>query len=207
MNKRSFAIFACILLMLSCHWAAARDRGPLLRFGAEWGYTLPALVEYRYNYLEETIGYRIDEDGHVWQYATNGFADVFVGYDLSDYIEISLHGGLYGVSGDNRMTGLCLRGSWYGNGVFSDGFFGDLGAGGGMSNSASDILAFFVQAGGGYRVALSEWTALDFRFSLKSTFDHPRIWDKASGAYISDVNVRRNDAAYISLNFSIAVNF
>ena len=67
---------------------------------------------------------------------------------------------------------------------------------------------FIGKLGSGYRLMLDRDFALDFSLSLQGAYDHPLdVYDKRREELVPDVNLRRSDSGYLSLNFTLALCF
>ena len=65
----------------------------------------------------------------------------------------------------------------------------------------------FVQIGSGYRLLLTPGYSLNFRVSGRIVYDRPEVWDPIEEEYVSERNVKRNDAWYCALNLGFSLEF
>ena len=82
-------------------------------------------------------------------------------------------------------------------------FFTD--AGMAVRNNEKDFRQYCL--GTGYNIALTPHSSLVFRMCGRIAYDRPDVWDPIEEEYISARNIKRNDAWYYALNFSIGICF
>ncbi len=179
-------------------------------FGIEGSYISSVFVYRHFNFIS-SYGYRIDHKYSDTGYRNNGEFLIHFGLNASRHINLSLYTGYSGVYRLKttypvtlRVTGLFgndpMRGRWL---VFA-------GAGPGFSDAGDRIsLSGIWKAGGGYRVALSRFSKLDFLMSVRTVMSDNGVSDpeNASAVYIPEENLRRNDAIYLALTFGIGITF
>ncbi len=202
--KRLTILLSAILFSLS---AFAGGGGWFGRFhpGVEWGMSLTPASFHHYNYLDESIGFRINDEG--WDYNTKLGAFILgsVSFDVTRSFSIGLLSGCQGVEKGRRIVPLITRLSFYLSSWEDDSFFvyTDLGI-------ALDDLSRkcnLSQIGGGYRMSLTPAYSLCFRVSSRVVFDNPDVWDPIEEDYISERNIKRNDAWYCALNIGFSLEF
>ena len=202
--KRMSTLFAALLLCLS---AAGGGKEFLRRIhpGIEWGHTLTAATYQHYNYLDPSIGFRINEEGWLAPPASNAYILGSISYNISETLSFSLLSGYQGISKGRRAVPVLCRAYYYFTGMQSDGFyftydFGvNLLATGGHGNQ--------LQLGTGYSMVLTPRCSVGLFASVRAVYDQPDIWDPIEEEYIPEQNIRRNDAWYCALNIGVALKF
>ncbi|MBR5924636.1 MAG: hypothetical protein IKZ60_04175 [Bacteroidales bacterium] len=202
--KRAAAYLAALLLCLS---ANAGGKDFLRRFhpGLEWGYTLTATSYQHFNYLDTSIGFRINDQGWTYPPRSNAFILGSLTFDLSDRFCLGLLSGYEGIDRMRRTIPLLCRGSFYPNGRDEDGvfFFSDLG----LNLSHPEARGNQMQIGSGYTIFLAPRCALAFQAGGRVTYDRPDVWDPIEEEYIPKRNIKRNDAWYFALNIGVSLKF
>ena len=202
--KRAIAYLAALLLCLSAT-AGGRDFLRRLHPGLEWGYTLTATTYQHFNYLDPSIGYRINDQGWTYPPRSNAFILGSLTFDLSDRFSLGLLSGYEGIDRMRRTIPLLCRGSFYPRGRDEDGvyFFSDLG----LNLSHPEAGGNQMQIGTGYNIFLAPRCALAFLAGGRVTYDRPDVWDPIEEEYIPKRNIKRNDAWYFALNIGVALKF
>lgn len=172
-------------------------------YGVEWGYTSSLFNIYHNNYLSQE-GIRVDEKGFDFDYSSNGHVLAGVSYAFARRYEAGAYLGFIGVSQDRRLVPVSLRATYYFDSYLSDGFFSYLD--GGAAFGENQNVTLIGKLGGGYRMKLSEHFCLDFLLSFHICSDHPKIF-YTDDQQITGDDLRRNDATYGGLNFSLALRF
>ena len=172
-------------------------------FGAEWGYTSSLFNIYHNNYLSPE-GIRVDEKGVNFDYYSNGHVLAGVGYAFARKYEVGAYLGFIGVAQERRLVPLSLRATYYFDSYLSDGLFCYLD--GGPAFGENQNVTLIGKIGGGYRVKLSNRFSLDFLLSFHICSDHPKIFNSDDQQITGD-DLRRNDATYGGLNFTLALRF
>ena len=197
-----------ILLIISiiCLYNSA---GAVKRFhiGAEWGATLTPLTFHHFNYMDEAIGFRIDDQGWEGGRALNACASLVLGLDLGRKINLSVLGGVTGLPGGRRAVPLSLRMSYMPRGVASDGLFAFIEGGANFVWHPVPSSGAFARTGGAFRLMLDSHSSMDLHLCIRNTYDHPRVWDELEERYIQKRNIRRNNAWYCAFEAGIALNF
>ncbi len=196
-----------LVFLLSCQPLIAGGETFLSRFhpGIEWGFS-PSLASYHhFNYLDESIGFRIDDEGWTYPDCMNAFFLASISFDLGRKTGLSLLSGYHGVDKDRRMVPLLLRTDIYPKGKDRDGFilFSDLG----VSLRSKQISSNQFQLGSGYSIVLTPHSSLVFRLGARIVYDTPDVWDPIEEEYISARNIKRNDAWYYALNIGVGLYF
>lgn len=180
-----------------------RERKCRLSVGAEWGYTASLFKIYHYNYLSPE-GVRIDESGCDFDFNSNGQVFMNLTLDFARKYGLGLYIGYIGVEQDRRLASMTLRGTYYWKGYMDDGFFSLLD--GGLAMGDNGKLTLIGKIGGGYRKKLSKRFCLDFLLSFHLCDDHPKIFD-LNEKLVADEDLRRHDATYGGVNFTLALGF
>jgi hypothetical protein len=202
--KRLSIIFLFLLFSLP---AMAGGGGFSGRFhpGVEWGMSLTPASFHHYNYLDESIGFRINDEG--WDYNTKLGAFVLgsVAFDITRTFSVGLLSGWQGVERNRRIVPLISRLSFYLSGVDDDSIFvyTDLG----LALNELKKKCNFIQIGSGYRLLLTPGYSLNLRVSGRIVYDRPEVWDPIEEEYISERNIKRNDAWYCALNLGFSLEF
>lgn len=207
MRSKLRYLLLSVLILLSGVLCPAQEQPRLLRYGVEWGASTTIATYYHYNYLDNMIGYRIDDSGMDYDRFGNAFVTAYCGLDVSRRIGVSLRSGLTGIQRGRRIVPLTVRGSWYPHGTDADGLFALVEAGLGFPDffDAKPVPLSFL--GGGYRYRLGDGMSVDVQLSWRGALDHPEIWDEQERHYILPQNIRRNDAWHSALVLSVALNF
>ena len=195
-----------LIISLLCLHANA---GAVKRFhiGAEWGANTTLMTFHHFNYMDEAVGFRIDDQGWEAGRVLNAYASLSLGLDFGRKTNLSILGGVCGLPGGRRAVPLSLRASYMPRGTASDGSFFFLEGGGAAVWHPEVSSAAFARTGGGYRLMLDSHASLDVHLCLRNTYDHPRVWDKLEERYIQKRNIRRNNAWYCALEIGVALNF
>ena len=172
-------------------------------FGVEWGYTSSLFNIYHNNYLSPE-GIRVDDKGFEFDYSSNGHILAGVSYAFARKYEAGMYLGFIGVAQDRRLVPLSLRATFYFDSYLSDGLFCYLD--GGPAFGENQNVTLIGKLGGGYRMKLSDHFCLDFILSFHICSDHPNIFDNDDQQITGD-DLRRNDATYGGLNFTLALRF
>lgn len=196
-----------LALMLCCQSLNAGGGSFLQRFhpGIEWGFS-PMPAEYHhYNYLDQSIGFRINDKGWSYPCHLNAFILAGINFDLSPRIDIAVLSGYQGISVQRRTVPLIGRVSYYFCGKEKDGFlvFGDAG----LFLRKSQKYGRQTEAGAGYLLTLAPHCSLVFRIGSRVVYDRPDVWDPIEEEYISARNIKRNDAWYYALNLGVGLYF
>ena len=172
-------------------------------YGVEWGYTSSLFNIYHNNYLSQE-GIRVDERGFDFDYSSNGHVLAGVSYAFARRYEAGAYLGFIGVAQDRRLFPVSLRATYYFDSYLSDGFFSYLD--GGVAFGENQDATLIGKLGGGYRMKLSGHFCLDFLLSFHICSDHPKIFGSDDQQITGD-DLRRNDATYGGLNFTLALRF
>lgn len=202
--KRAFTLLSALLLCLSAS-GGGKEFLHRIHPGLEWGYTLTYATYQHFNYLDPSIGFRIDEKGWTAPPSSNAFILGSICYDLSEYLSVSLISGYQGISKNCRSIPVLCRAHFYLSGMYTDGFFilYDFGVNLGRPNNYGNQ----IQLGTGYSFVLTPHSSIALNMGLRVVYDCPDIWDPIEEHYIPEHNIRRNDAWYCALNMGIALKF
>lgn len=205
--KKSLLI-SLIVLLSFCGRAEAGGRkpGPQFRCGVEWGYTSTVFESHHYNFLSAE-GARVDVNEHSLIYNSNGQFLPYAGVAMGRW-EADLTCGYIGVIQDRRVFPVSLRGTYFHNGCTHDGvkLFADGGVC--LGRSLNDQRILMGKCGGGYRLMITERSAMDFMLSVHCVYDHPMDVYVAEYRYsVPDSDLLGSNRHYAGINFSISLNF
>ena len=202
--KRALILFATLLLCLSAN-AGGKEFLRRLHPGVEWGYTFTATTYQHFNYLDPSIGFRINEEGWTTPPKSNAFVLGSLTCDVTNKLSISLLSGYQGIARGCRTVPVLCRVNYYLHGMDTDGFylFSDMGYNFCRPNSKGNQL----QIGSGYSFYIAPHTSVAIVLGSRVVFDRPDIWDPIEEAYIPQKDIKRNNAWYCALNLGIALKF
>ncbi len=210
--KKKLLLLIPLALALAVHPAEARNADgerffDKLHFNLEWGITQTLFNAYHYNILSEE-GYRIDSSGSGFMYDPSGFVAFGVGVDFFDRLLLSLYGAYVGITDDTQIVPLTLRLNYFPKTIHNDGFliFIDGGVGMNLHSEIRNNSAALAGLGGGYRLILSRRFSLDFLLGIRAAFVKPNIPSPDGPGYVTEDNIRRNNASYYALSFTIALS-
>ena len=210
--RRLIPIVAATLAMLAgtCPVRAGnppgREGSARLSYGIEWGYDATLLNAYHYNYMDSADGFRIDQKDVKPMYYSNGHATAHLSVEFARRWALGLHAGYAGIQQRTRIFPLALRSTYFIDSFRTDGSFLFIEGGAGLHETRRNISPFG-RLGYGYRAVLSRRSSIDLSASLRVTADHPPIYDSSIPGYVPEENIRRSDALYGALLFSVALNF
>lgn len=211
MTRRILILAAAVALLagqspLRAGEPAGREGSARLSCGIEWGYDATLVDAYHYNYTDVTDGYRIDKSKVEPMYYSNGHAAVHLTLEFARRWALGFNAGYAGIEQGTRFFPLALRSSYFFDSFRTDGKFVFLEGGAGFHETRKTVSPFG-RAGYGYRMALSARKSMDLSASLRIASDHPPIYDSSIKGYVPEDNIRRSDALYGAVCFSIAINF
>ena len=186
--------------------ARAQEESPV-HVGADWGFMATMLNFHHYNYMDEGIGYRIDDRGWSSDMGANAYAFLCASLDLGNRFNLGVIGGYAGVNDGVRVIPVELRLIYFPRSSHEDGMLVFLQGGAGFKTGEGDGIIFLGQGGAGYRLALSRRHSLDFKLCLQVSYDHPKVWDPLEQNYISERNIRRDNASYYGLGLGLGLEF
>ena len=210
--RRHILIIAAALALLTgtCPVLAGnppgREGSARLSYGIEWGYDATMLNVYHYNYMDSADGFRIDQKAIKPMYYSNGHATAHLSVEFARRWALGLYAGYAGVQQRTRLFPLALRSTYYMESFRSDGQFIFIEGGAGLHETRKSISPIG-RLGYGYRAILNRRCSIDFSASLRAVSDHPPIYDSSIPGYVAEENIRRSDALYGALLFSVALNF
>ena len=185
---------------------ARQARSARILYGIEWGYDLTLIDIYHRNYMDAIDGFRIDDDGVKPMLYSNAHATAHVDLEFARRFGIGLHAGYAGILEGIRFCPVSLRFSYFTKSYGMDGSFCFLEGGAGVHDNRSTVSPFG-RLGYGYRLKLTRRASMDFTGSLRLAADHPPIYDDTIRDYVAEENIRRSDALYGAMVFSISLNF
>lgn len=159
-----------------------------LRWGVEWGASGICHSNTSCIYMAEE-GYAVEYEKNSNRLHINASIEGFVGMDFARRLNVSLHSGYSGIADGERGVPLSLRPTLY---------FGKAPASGGSSIFLEGGVFFrkkayiskFAKIGTGWRTKLSEHISLDFNIGIQISTSNPDIYDKYSGKYLRNREVR-----------------
>ncbi len=175
----------------------------------EWGIGETFYRYHSYNF-DSQEGYRIRGEFKGADFFT--IAEVYAGVDwvMGKHFSTSATAGLCGLYRHSRCIPVNIRINYYTSSFYNDSAVVFLQAGTGIKTRASvqKNALFLVAAGGGYHFSLTRsGTALDLLLRVQGSSDHPDLVNPESSGTVEKRNIRKNDAYYCALNFSIALSF
>lgn len=199
-------IMISLLLSVVLITAAEEKQGrSRFTFGLEWGYVATYHSGYHYNFFAPE-GFRVNPYGNSFTFCSNAETYLHAGYDLGDKWNISLYAGYAGIADFHHAVPISLRGTrFFRRNSTGDRWFCFLDLGSGICLKSGPQALLAGKAGGGYRIALSRDTSLDFIFTLRTTLGHPVI--DFYGDIISMDRVNRNNAYANAVSIGLSVNF
>ena len=204
--KRRLLTYILVLASCMISWGQSRQaKLPKITFGAEWGYMASFISGYHYNFFDPD-GFRVDSDGLSAGYYNNGEVTLHVGYNFNHKWNLSLHAGYSGAGDFDPTIPLSLRMTRYwGEDHMADRWFTLFDVGSGICLKKSPQETISCKLGGGYRMALSRVTKLDFLAAFKLLYTHPEI--KYYGQLIDSKWINRNNGYIGSLFIGISLTF
>lgn len=198
MRKRLLFIFLILFT-----YSTAVGKG--FTYGIEWGGSFSVIDCHNYNYLIES-GYRMNSTDISYGGKVNALFLANIGYVFADRFQVSLYSGYEGVDRNVRVVPILLRGTFFNNGVKSDGLLAYFGGGVGITDiePRSIILS---RGGVGYRFVLSKATSLDLILSAGISIRNPDLFDPDSHMPIADNRITVNNLYVGKLGLSMALSF
>ena len=211
MRRRILIVAAALALLAGTSPVRAenppgREESARFSYGIEWGYDATMLDIYHFNYMDAADGFRIDDEAAKPMYYSNGHATAHLTLEFARRWALGLYAGYAGVQQRTRVFPLALRSTFFMESFRSDGGFIFIEGGAGR-HETRDSISPFGRLGYGHRAILSRRNSIDFSGSLRVVSDHPLIYDSSIPGYVAEENIRRSDALYCALCFSIALNF
>ena len=112
---------------------------------------------------------------------------------------------MMGIDKDREVIPVGVRLNYSFKGTDADGPLAFIGGGLGFPDHFTTAAVHYINLGGGYRLRLSSTWDIDFIATFRLCDDHPPIRDPESGEYVNGSNIRKNVAAYCSLELGIAI--
>ena len=204
---RKIAVIALLMLSVLPTRAESRRFIQNLHPVLEWGYTSTFCAYHHFNYLDEYIGFRIDDKGWDYSYHSNAYVLASIGFDLIPELNLRVSSGFQGIYHDRRVVPLVGRLSYYPHCTWDDGIF--VFAEGEVVLTRNDRYRNIsgYQLGTGYRFSLTSHSALDFHVGARVVYDEPDVWDPLEEGYISERNIKLSNGLYFALDFGISLVF
>lgn len=205
--RRSLRTILTIAALLLSVRAGAVDPPKWMQFSVDWGYSQQFYSITHFNYITDE-GYRIDEGERGLAFYPNARMGASVSFLISDRFTTGVAVSYLGCGEKERMYPIMLKAAWYPGTYFEDGFFLHADAGTFIpSSNYSRHASLLGELGPGYHVVLGGRFSVDFKADLRVSYTRPPIPRSDGTGYIEERNIRRNNAVYCALDFSIAVNF
>ena len=208
MRPKLLIINALFVLLPLC--GRAQDKS-LPAFSLEWGYGA-GVYEYSHsNYIAEK-GFRQDEQESQFRHWSNVFVLAGAGLNAGPHSTFSIITGYSGLTHYRNAVPFLFRYSWYRQGRMAPGFKLSIDAGPAVGVRRSSYaegmgLAWLGNLGFGYSYPLLDSFRLEFTGLLRCAFDHPVVTDITTGEPVPSSDIRRTNAAHLSLCISIALAF
>ena len=200
--KKTLIMFAVCLL---CGSPLLHARG--FHAGIGWGSSMNIVQDYHFNWLEDSFGYRIDENGVEVFDAFNAWCEGFISQDIGKKNTLSLRAGWAGITKGRKLIPVTLQWDRHFSGNYADGWFVFAGGGTVFGNFTGTKLSWTAREGVGYRIQLGGGDCMDITASFRSVYDRPRIYDSEEGRYVSGRNTLRNNVWYHALSVGITLSF
>ncbi len=176
-----------------------------MTFGIEWGYVATFWNGHFYNFFAPE-GYRMEDRQNELGFISNADMYAHIGYDFNTKWNLSIYVGYEGIADIHKAVPVSLRVTrFFGADPETDRWlvFADAGSGICIKMSPQEIMT--AKLGGGYRLALSRTTSLDFILSARFTRTHPQIMYDKAPIQLSRTN--KNVAYTASISVGMALNF
>lgn len=205
---RNRLIIVILLSLISFGAYAGTRNGQSFRkftFGAEWGFISSFHSGIHHNFFSEE-GYRVDINQQSIGYESNGDVYLHCGYNINQEWNLSIYAGFAGVANIGNSIPLSLRMTR----LFKEDKRGDrwlcyLDAGSGVCLKQNPQMIAAGKIGGGYRMALSRTTKMDFLLGYRMTLSHPDI--VFDGYTVPFEMINRNNAYVSAIALSISLTF
>ncbi len=176
-----------------------------LTFGVEWGY-VATLVTGIFNDYFLPEGYRTEDRELSIGLTSNAEIYANIGYNFNNNWNLSLYVGYEGIATFNRAVPISLRLTrYFSENRKADRWFAFAEAGSGICLKSYPQEIVTGKLGGGYRLALSSTTSLDFILAGKLVYDHAYI--EYENTIIPMDKIITNIACAGAISFSVALNF
>ena len=175
--------------------------------GAAWGTSMNVVRDYHLNWIDDSFGYRIDENGSEVFDAFNGWFEGFISQDIGKKNALSLRMGWMGITKGRNALPIMLQLDRHFSGNYADGWFAFAGGGAIFGYMTGTNHSWTARGGAGYRIYLGGGDCLDITAGVRSVLDRPRIYDSEEGRYVSERNTRRNNVWYHALTVGISLSF
>lgn len=204
---KKWFVFILSIMLGTASIAGGRPFHDRLHPGLEWGYSITVASYHHFNYLDESIGFRINDEGWEPESVSNAFVLGSVTVDFSDFVSLSLISGYEGLNRRVRAIPVSARLNYALRGFDTDGF--SLYAGGGMLfiSDKTKRRGKQLELGAVYNIVLAPHASVGFKLGARAVTDRPDVWDPISEEFISERNIKRKDASYYALNLGIMLSF
>ena len=204
MRRMALYIFLAFLPVTSF----AEDRTASERritYGAEWGYILTFYSGYHNNFFS-TDGWRVDEKDHGPVSYSNADAYLHMGYNFSDYWNLSVYLGYTALQDKDHCIPMSIRATrYFQENSKNDRWLSYIDLGGGVSIKKDPQEMLIGKIGAGYRFSLSERTRMDVLAALRMTYGHSNINFENTQINIEKIN--RNNIYGCALSIGVSLTF
>ena len=206
--RKTRAILLALAILAAVPAIAGNGVPARMEYGVEWGYTATILHDYHYNYVDSSDGFRVDESATELLLRSNGLVDAYVGLDFLKHWSVSANAGYAGIFQDRRFFPVGVRVSYFLSSYDDDGLYVSAERGSGFFiKSDNGRTSHTARLGCAYRYKLSRSVAMDFMLSARAVTDHPDVYSFNLGNKVDPMYVRRSNATYGSINFTMSLSF
>lgn len=196
------AAFACCAMTA---YGGNGNRWLSVHFGAEWGIGWSMMSKSHETYLVSD-GFLVDIREVKFRQYINGAVLGFVEADFGGRVGVAASSGYMGLYRNERVVPVMLRTSFAlkrngmenGGAVFIEG---------GPGFAGRQDMALIGRGGYAYRCRLAGHLAVDFRASFLISDSHPAVYDRFSGRYVPDEDLRTTDWTNAGIMFTIGIVF
>jgi len=198
-------LLLCILFL--CIGKPVASARPSFHFGLEWGAGCCIAEFHHFNYVSEDG--RVNDKSGSLCFRPNAYIHAYAGMGLDEHWLLALKTGYEGVYVDRTMLPVLLKLQYSVNTFDKDGGFTFIEAGPDIPviNKSSGKVCATGSVGGGYRLALTQKTSIDFNAGFRISYDRPGIWDEYNYVWVPEKDIMRNNALYFGLTLGIGLNF
>ena len=203
---RSLAVFIFLTFLPVISFAGDRTVPERrITYGAEWGYILTFFSGYHNNFFSPD-GWRVDEKDHGSACYSNAEVYLHMGYNISDYWNLSAYLGYTSLHDMNHCVPISLRATRYFNSnMKGDRWLSYVDLGGGISIKKDPQEVFIGKVGTGYRLSLSERTKMDILASLRMSYGHSDV--NFENTQINIERINRNNIYGCGLSIGVSLTF
>lgn len=201
--KKVTCILCCLVSSALFSWTS---QARTVVFGAEWGANALVFQAFRYNIIDNS-GSRYDDSGYNMTYHANGTFLLTAGINAGRFSRVSLSTGFTGIADGRRVIPLTMRYGIYPSGTNADGFLYYAEGGVGYDFTGVKPVGLLGSVGTGYHIVLSQNTAVNININARYANAHPMVGNPDGGGYVTTENTRQSNAQFLSLGFSLSLEF